>query len=283
MLAFKKIYVPCSKCIPCMINRRREWVLRLVLEASCYDSCSFVTITYDDDHLPFELEVSHLQKFLKRVRKQIYPRKVRYFACGEYGTINRRPHYHLIFFGLDIVEAKFLTDKCWTFGFNYVGEATRESMQYVAGYCVKKLDDKVVFDEDTGLVKRKEFMTCSKRPYIASFALSKLLPYVHSQGNLDVISNIRIGDKHYVLPRILKNKLRELCYNEDELKRLKEARLFLQRFELKQKVADDFGFSTAYLNPNFSYYAHKSLEKETLGNTLKLERYAELTSKRKKL
>lgn len=35
------------------------------------------------------------------IRKELsyYDRKVRYLACGEYGSRNGRPHYHVLLFG----------------------------------------------------------------------------------------------------------------------------------------------------------------------------------------
>ena len=44
--------VGCGQCIPCRINKRREWVGRLTLEAGLYTDNAFLTLTYDDAHLP---------------------------------------------------------------------------------------------------------------------------------------------------------------------------------------------------------------------------------------
>jgi len=41
-----------------------------------------------------------VQLFLKRLRKAIEPRIIRYFLCGEYGEKYGRPHYHALIFGL---------------------------------------------------------------------------------------------------------------------------------------------------------------------------------------
>lgn len=42
---------PCGKCIPCLINRKRLWKHRLILESYCHDKSAFVTLTYNDDQL----------------------------------------------------------------------------------------------------------------------------------------------------------------------------------------------------------------------------------------
>lgn len=51
--------LPCGNCFECRLDYSREWANRLVLESldHDYDTCFFVTLTYDDDHLPrFEFD-----------------------------------------------------------------------------------------------------------------------------------------------------------------------------------------------------------------------------------
>ena len=81
------LLVPCGKCLACRIAKRTEWAMRMLHELSDYDDAVFVTLTYDEDHIPSNqsLKKSDLQKWFKRVRKEIEPKKIRYFACGEYG------------------------------------------------------------------------------------------------------------------------------------------------------------------------------------------------------
>jgi hypothetical protein len=50
------------------------------------------------------LDVSHFQKFMKRLRDRIKPLKIRFFHCGEYGDLTRRPHYHALIFGYDFPD-----------------------------------------------------------------------------------------------------------------------------------------------------------------------------------
>lgn len=60
-----------------------------------------MTLTYDDDNCPLSLDKTALQKFWKRFRKLVDV-PIRYFACGEYGSLNWRPHYHALV--LDLIS-----------------------------------------------------------------------------------------------------------------------------------------------------------------------------------
>ena len=140
--------LPCGKCLPCRLNHAKEWAVRCVLESLDYENNYFLTLTYDDDHLPADglLYRSDVQKFLKRFRRHFGP--VRYFGCGEYGSKNARPHFHLILFGPNIddlrqvgaglYESKKLKE-IWPYGFHYIGFVSYASCNYVAKYSTKKL------------------------------------------------------------------------------------------------------------------------------------------------
>ena len=156
-------WVGCNQCIPCRINRRRNWVSRMILESLTVDEACFVTLTYDDEHNPRRLEKSDLQNFFKRLRKHLNF-KIRYYACGEYGEKTKRPHYHAVIFGLSEVQASFFCRKAWTSGFVYVGSFTPDSASYVAGYVCKKLDETQPIDWNTGELMTKEYSTMSRRP-----------------------------------------------------------------------------------------------------------------------
>ena len=99
--AFQDLAVPCGKCIGCRIAKRKEWSLRMLHELTYHPQSSFITLTYDDYHLPSDnsLKKRHLQLFIKRLRKNLGERRIKYFACGEYGGQTMRPHYHAILFG----------------------------------------------------------------------------------------------------------------------------------------------------------------------------------------
>lgn len=148
------LQVPCGKCIGCSLSRSRQWAIRCVHEASLYPSNCFITLTYAPEFLPAHgsLLKSDLQKFFKRLRKRFPNDTIRYYACGEYGSRNERPHYHAIIFGFDFPDKEVffynklkqpvyrssILEKLWPFGISSVGSVNYESAAYVARYCLKK-------------------------------------------------------------------------------------------------------------------------------------------------
>lgn len=126
--------------------------MRCVHEASLYQDNAFITLTYDDEHLPHDgsLNKAHWQKFMKRLRFSTGA-KIRYFHCGEYGDSTARPHYHACLFGFDFPDKVLYSQKKgvnlyysafleqqWGLGHCTVGDVTFESAAYVARYVVKK-------------------------------------------------------------------------------------------------------------------------------------------------
>ena len=113
------VEIPCGKCVGCRLEYSRQWANRCMLEMQYYnpEDCWFVTLTYDDAHLPvtycndpdtgeafpvFTTSTRDVQLFFKRLRKRFSDCKIRYFGCSEYGPANQRPHYHFILFGLHL-------------------------------------------------------------------------------------------------------------------------------------------------------------------------------------
>ena len=83
----------------------------------------------NDENAPFaeggfSLLRSDFQKFMKRLRKHAKSTKIKYYACGEYGTnYTERPHYHAIVFNLPRPFDKYIT-KAWKYGHIHVGTVT---------------------------------------------------------------------------------------------------------------------------------------------------------------
>lgn len=172
---------PCGQCIACRLNKVRDWTLRLMHEAKFHDKMVFLTLTYDENHLPEgrTLVKKHAQDYLKRLR--YYCGNVRFFLCGEYGDQYSRPHYHLIVFGIDkdnpVFKGKkydvkggvfYVKSPVWNFGTTYIGEVSYNSCRYVASYVNKKVFGKGSkgYYEKKGIIP--EFTLMSRRPGIGS-------------------------------------------------------------------------------------------------------------------
>ncbi len=239
--------VSCGHCLDCLQAKSREWQLRIMHEASQYPENCFITLTYDNDHLPDggTLVKRDLQLFIKRLRYAISPRKIRYFACGEYGSHGHRPHYHVIIFnwfpddaypfevhGSKVLCRSSFLERLWTFGFSSVGYVTPESAKYCAKYLQKlqePLDDCI-----------PAFTVCSTHPGIGFNKISS-----------DVLkSGCYYVDGHpYTVPRYYLKVLERDGVSLDDFKASRTARaeqvarsapsVLLARFERAKKFLEN--------------------------------------------
>lgn len=149
------VSIPCGKCPICRDVAMREYCCRAVCESQTSSSVPlFLTLTYNDDHLPdgANLCKRDVQLFFKRLRKHLEKKhpdaKLRYIYCGEYGTYYGRPHYHAIVWNYPYEEeltpyvplsyqALPTIEKCWNNGFVYVSDTNFGGIQYVMKYMRK--------------------------------------------------------------------------------------------------------------------------------------------------
>lgn len=185
MNASQVLEVPCNNCMGCKLERSRQWSLRMMHEARYHSQNCFITLTYSDEEVPqdYGLNLRHLQLFFKRLRKSLtpwhkLPRKahmrhirdywrhhtvrIRFFACGEYGDLNGRPHYHAVVFNYDWPDKVFHSvsqsgeqiytsetlRKLWGHGHVSTQDVTRKSCAYVARYVTKKISSGDAFGFD---------------------------------------------------------------------------------------------------------------------------------------
>ncbi len=179
----------CGQCVGCRLERSRQWAMRCVHEASLFEENCFITLTYDDEHLPSDgsLNKKHFQDFMKRLRRRVGDRRIRFYHCGEYGELFRRPHYHALLFGFDFGDKTLFTvrnenriytseflDSVWRNGYGSIGDVTFDSAAYVARYVMKKVNGEAAAehylgcDEVTGALTEllPEYTTMSRRPGI---------------------------------------------------------------------------------------------------------------------
>lgn len=222
--------VRCGQCMPCRIIRRRRWTMRLLLEASCHAETCFATLTYSDQFLPpmGSLVPDHGRLFVKRLRRRLPPRSLRFFGVGEYGSETWRPHFHYIFFGLGVSAERLIAD-AWRdpdsgkpIGHIHVGDATRESMQYVCGYNTKRMTSP---DDPRLNGRHPEFFRFSNRPGIGANAISAIADAVSSHVSEAgfVPSEFLLHGKKFFLDTYLRKKLfLALGFSEEEFSREKE-------------------------------------------------------------
>lgn len=184
------IDLPCGQCIGCRLERSRQWAVRCMHEASLHDANSFITCTYNEQHLPLgaSLIKKDFQDFMKRLRRSTSG-CISYLQCGEYGGQLGRPHYHAILFGIDFADKKFYKmasdelgelytspklEELWGKGFCTTGAVTFESAAYVARYALKKITGDNApgwytrLDPETGELQKlqPEYLAMSLRPAI---------------------------------------------------------------------------------------------------------------------
>ena len=211
------VRVGCGRCMTCRINRRREWTGRQVLESYCHDSSIFITLTYDQENEPENrsLKREHLTKWIKKMKNDISSLglpQFRYFAVGEYGEKNERPHYHVNAFGLGREWHKHI-ETTWPYGFVGVEDFTPQRAQYVVKYAVKAMN----WRGDQRLRGRyPEFSTMSKHPAIGVPALPQILKAMESQPQAELPLEFRVNGKKFPFGRVLRNKMYEMSGRENE-------------------------------------------------------------------
>lgn len=154
----------CRKCLPCRLEIGREKGIRCYHESQMHKDNIFLTLTYAPEHLKdpklnyfdFQLFMKSLRELRTRditdpeLRKKF---KISYMVTGEYGELNKRPHWHAIIFNYrpSDSEYKYTTDhgdtvwksaeidSLWKKGSSEFGSVTLDSASYVARYSAKKL------------------------------------------------------------------------------------------------------------------------------------------------
>lgn len=175
-LDHKRVFVPCGKCIQCLMKRSKSWECRATMENLMSKESCCLTLTYDDDHLPVMPEefitvndksirvpdymrgmifYKDIQDFVKRLRKHFnFKKEIRYICGCEYGSNGTlRPHFHLILFGFTpndistktarrsskgtILYKSPMLNRLWNKGFCDVGKVTVQTCRYISQYCCK--------------------------------------------------------------------------------------------------------------------------------------------------
>lgn len=217
------VSVPCGKCIGCLSDKRKSWSYRIKEELKDCDKSFFLTLTYNEKHLPKNengLPVvcrKDVTNFMKRLRKNTSQfLRIRYFGCSEYGDAFKRPHYHLILFVTYKKEFYELPKKeqikfvsynntreiicrAWSlnndsFGFIQLREVRPSDIKYTAKYVIKEIENEYPV---------KVFNMMSTKPFIG-FGYVERMRQWHLLNNAIYYPNGKFKSK---LPRIYYEKI----------------------------------------------------------------------------
>lgn len=231
---------PCGKCAICLVNKQQDWAFRLYQEQKVSNSAHFLTLTYDEECLPFgdtepTLDKRDTQLFIKRLRdsqfklmakrhkknflrefNELELKTIRYYLVGEYGPETNRPHYHAIMFNL-IPEIITKINDIWQNGHVKVGECNPTTIDYVTKYCIStKTGDQERFNG-----KAKEFATMSRRPGLGDNFVKTTQQYYADNQKMS-IRNHKGNTKR--MPQFYKQKL----FSESDREDIQSKSLVLQ-------------------------------------------------------
>lgn len=263
------IEVPCGKCVACRMRQRKEWSIRLLFELSGYDDASFVTLTYDDEHIPENgsLKKSDFQKFMKRLRRLLdaYDVKIKYYACGEYGDNTNRPHYHAILFGLSVEDSKTYIPRVWYQGHIDVGTVTPASINYVCGYIDKKLSGIHEYETYISTGRENVFRLLSNglgRDYFDSIS-----DEVIEKGYLSV------QGKKYSLPRYFLERLKKQGKDLSAFRALSDERsiVMMEKLTGLTITQDDYIEAVGMSDLYDSFFAKRKQANRNYSDALKLK------------
>lgn len=238
MVASRGIVHPCGQCLFCRINRKREWIGRLLLEAASHPYNQFWTLTYEDSRLPNVVPLGSatfpdqsgiqnarrrasvlaaasqsgtlfkpdLALFFKRYRKNIGD--LRYYAVGEYGEQRGRPHYHVLAFGTRCSPETLA--ETWKHGAVHIGNVEAASINYCVEYALKREKS-----QDLVAARRQpEFAVMSTKPPLGCYAIGEFRRSILSgvptpTGEFVIPDSFRVLGRDYPLPRFIRNALED--------------------------------------------------------------------------
>jgi hypothetical protein len=195
---------------------------------------------------------------MKRLKKGNLGKTIKYYGVSEYGTQTKRPHYHIIVMGMDIISflgienwkqvelGKIQLDgktplnvKSWKLGHITVGQVTPASVSYTLKYVSKGR----LIPEYNGDDRQKEKSIMSK-----GIGLCYIDETTKKMHNNDLLRQYLVTNdsKKIAIPRYLKDRLydhlerqivSDIYANEELLKRLKmgEHELLIHEKKIRQQ------------------------------------------------
>lgn len=233
--------VPCNRCWPCLQRRADAWAVRIMEERKRATTAEFVTLTYDDAHVPIDPETMNLTldkkaipAYIKRLRKLHEKitfegkQPIKYYAVGEYGDDLDRPHYHLILFNAlkDFIPLAWSLDKTM-FGMVHIGDkgVTAGGARYLAQYLMTGQDEPYeIIDGEKKYFRQRPFSLMSKN--LGSNYITKAMIKWHLQPTGKTTNSegkeIATRNRYYIIqdgykiamPRYYRDKIFPKIYRE---------------------------------------------------------------------
>ena len=301
--------VNCGECLSCRLSNRSKWTFRIVLEALLHKQVLWCTLTYAEENEPrsyvhpstgqiYEappgvrgtLSPDDLDLFLKRLRKKLPPKFLRYFAVGEYGSKSSQPHYHLFLFSFP-PEMFHLVREAWCdpktklpIGMVrldcadiHADGGLRHVAQYTARYTVKKMSnelDKILHG------RYKEFQSHSLG--IGSGSVDRLIDALggisalkYVQTYKDIPRVVKYNGHTYVIDRYLRHKILErLPYGEKIIEARQafykeEMSALLDRAKNNPKLMEEVAFDIGknYTDQDLMIAQHQADNAQKVKNT----------------
>lgn len=154
------IKVPCGYCLNCRIDKR-NWIVdsfQWYHRKRTYGVGAYITLTYDNTHMVKELKVQKDNtirftakykdgvNFVKRLREyqrrhKLFSQKLqkesKYLMCTEYGGLDKRPHIHILWLGMDYQAIEPLVRKHWDKGIIKILPIKQGAVRYICKYLEK--------------------------------------------------------------------------------------------------------------------------------------------------
>lgn len=265
------VMVPCGKCKACRFSHSADWAARMLIELKDNNyKAVFLTLTYDNNHVPvavdsstgltdgMSLRKSDLSLALKRFRRHFTDKlglTIRQFSCGEYGPKTLRPHYHMILFGVSLSDFSDLkiwnynelgqpifTDSIfsslWPHGRVVIADCNYKTCAYVARYCVKKRDRSL--DSRMSRFAEPEFINFSRRPGIGMLHLNDMV--------------LKISDGFYSMSIDGKDGVHSILPPKTVIKRSKELGLDLSEYSYLKAEASNARLTSILSQTDLKYY-----------------------------
>lgn len=264
----KGLNAQCGKCAQCKIQRRQQWIFRMSEEQKQSQSCHFVTLTYNNEHVPRTkngfntLNRKSLKSFWKKLRRKNQAlgnkNKIKYYIAGEYGGLKGRPHYHAIIYNsLEETYTQAWTNKNGQqLGTVDIGTVTEKSIAYTTSY----IDKYGKIPQHSRDDREPEF---SNKSNGLGLTYINEITKIYHQRSRDM--TIRIGKVKVPIPRYYKSKI----WSEKEVKILGEIN------STKRQKNEEYKERVFNTNPerNEDYLTHKrSLQIQMEKNIKRRER-----------